>query len=134
MGTEYRVRVCERRFLNRPGFHRGAYVLAEVQDTSDWGPHPRGKDGWENPEPVAELEIKDCSRSITLEFDWDSAAGRRNSLHKVDTLIRALERFREGLVEEQRLYVARERTIGQLERKGGARRPSVPGPHGASRP
>ena len=38
MGIPYRARVNERWFLNLPGFHAGAYVVAYVEDTSDCGP------------------------------------------------------------------------------------------------
>ena len=33
MGIPYRARVNERWFLNLPGFHGGAYVVAYVEDT-----------------------------------------------------------------------------------------------------
>jgi len=33
-----RVRVNERWFLNLPGFRGGAYVMAFVEDTSEYGP------------------------------------------------------------------------------------------------
>ena len=35
MGIPYRARVNERWFLNLPGFHRGAYIVAYVEDTTD---------------------------------------------------------------------------------------------------
>src|SRR5262249_4322393 len=38
MGIPYRARVDERAFLNLPGFHGGAYVVAYVEDTSEGGP------------------------------------------------------------------------------------------------
>jgi hypothetical protein len=34
MGIPYRARVNERWFLNLPGFHGGAYVVAYAEDTS----------------------------------------------------------------------------------------------------
>lgn len=102
MSSTYRTRVCVRRFLNRPGFHAGAYVLAEVQDTSQWS--------WERDDsPHLKLEIADCTRRIDLDFDVDSAAELRNSLHKLDVLTAAIARFRAGLVEEAALYRKRER-------------------------
>jgi hypothetical protein len=39
MPIPYRARVDERRFLNLPGFHGGAYVVAYVEDTSDRHPY-----------------------------------------------------------------------------------------------
>ena len=38
MTIPYRARVNERWFLNLPGFHGGAYVMAFVEDTSECGP------------------------------------------------------------------------------------------------
>jgi hypothetical protein len=125
MPTQYRTRVCERRFLNRPGHHAGAYVRAELEDTSGWAPTHSEKSGWSNPEPNVVLEIKDCTRSIYLEFDWATADSRRNSVYKLDTLIDALARFRAGLVEEQRLYVARGRPEDPGEGAEGRRAPPL---------
>jgi hypothetical protein len=117
MVMPYRARVDERRFLNLPGFHDSAYVVAYVEDTSMRGleygqycdddcehcPH--------NFEPRMILEITDCSTRINLEFDVDSEAGRANSLHKLDTLIAALRVFREGIVAEFEPYDQREREL-----------------------
>ena len=107
MGLPYRARVNERWFLNLPGFHGGAYVVAYVEDTRERGLQHCG--GCEdescqrcpyNFEPRMILEIADCTDRITLEFDVDSEAGRANSLHKLDTLLAALRVFREGVVAE----------------------------------
>ena len=113
MSLPYRARVNERVFLNLPGFHGGAYVVAYVEDTSerclvrDHGceeeactrcPH--------NFEPRMILELADCSERIQLDFDVDSEAQRANSLHKIDTLLAALRVFRQGLVDEFEPYGA----------------------------
>jgi len=117
MGMPYRARVDERRFLNLPGFHGGAYVLAYVEDTSDC--EPRRKRYCEddcpncphNFEPRMILEIADCDRRIELEFDLDIERARLNSLHKLDTLIAALRVFRKGIVEEFEEYDRREQVL-----------------------
>jgi hypothetical protein len=117
MVLPYRARVDERRFLNLPGFHGTAYVVAYVEDTRERGleygvycdeecqhcPH--------NFEPRMILEITDCNDRINLEFDVDTEAGRANSLHKLDTLIAALRVFREGIVAEFEPYDQREREL-----------------------
>ena len=100
MPNPYKARVDVRRFLNLPGFHGSAYVVAYVEDTS-------GREG--NPHPRVILEIADCSERINLEFELDSELDVENSLHKVDVLLAALSEFRAGLVEEARLY--RERQV-----------------------
>jgi hypothetical protein len=117
MVMPYRARVDERRFLNLPGFHASAYVVAYVEDTSQRGLQYDAycDDGCEdcpyNFEPRMILEIADCSDRINLEFDVDSEAGRANSLHKLDTLIAALRVFREGVVAEFEPYDVREREL-----------------------
>jgi hypothetical protein len=113
----YRARVNERWFLNLPGFHGGAYVVAYVEDT-----HERDlmvnvncdEDCTRCPynfEPRMILEIADCNDSIRLDFDVDTEAGRANSLHKLDTLISALRVFRAGVVEEFEPYDRRQRKL-----------------------
>ncbi len=117
MGIPYRARVNERWFLNLPGFHGGAYVVAYVEDTSDCGPrHDPYCDGDcshcpANFEPRMIVEIADCNRRVNLEFDLDSDEARANSLHKLDTLIAALRVFRAGVEEEFGHYERREREL-----------------------
>src|SRR5438132_11542078 len=115
MGVPYRARVNERWFLNLPGFHGGAYVVAYVEDTSACAPRrdPYCDDGCsccpENFEPRLILEIADCYERVNLEFDVDGELARANSLHKLDTLISALRVFRSGVEAEFAGYERRER-------------------------
>lgn len=97
------VRVDERTFLNRPDLDGGAFVRVFVEDTSARRVRRR------IPEPRLRLWIGDCSNEIYLDFGVDSEARRENSLHKIDTLIGALHRFRGGLEAEAALYGKRER-------------------------
>ena len=130
MGIPYRARVDERWFLNLLGFHGGAYVVAYVEDTSESGLRRQRYCGDDCPccpgnyEPRTILEISDCSNNIRLEFDADSDAGRANSLHKLDTLVAALQVFRSGLVAEFEQYDRREREVRKLrkQRKRGSRK------------
>jgi len=121
MGIPYRARVNELAFLNLPGFHGGAYVLAYVEDTSERGlVRDNGCDGEEctrcphNFEPRMILELADCSDRIQLEFDVDSESGRANSLHKLDTLLAALRVFRQGIEDEFEPYDRRQRELEAL--------------------
>jgi hypothetical protein len=121
MGLPYRARVNERAFLNLPGFHGGAYVLAYIEDTNERGPiRDNGCDDETctrcpyNFEPRMILELADCTDRIRLEFDVDSEAGRANSLHKLDTLLAALRVFRQGLVDEFEPYDRRQRELDAL--------------------
>ena len=115
MTIPYRARVNERVFLNLPGFHGGAYVVAYVEDTSARSLLDCDVcDELENFEPRTILEIADCDNRIQLEFDVDSEARRANSLHKLDTLITALRVFRKGLEAEFAEYERREQELEEL--------------------
>ena len=120
MGLPYRARVSERWFLNLPGFHGGAYVVAYVEDTSKRDLERCDDDACDgcsyNFEPRMILELADCRDRINLEFDVDSEAGRANSLHKLDTLITALRIFRDGVVAEFEPYDRRQRELDELVR------------------
>jgi hypothetical protein len=97
-----RVRVDERLALNLPGYHGGAYVRVFVEDTS-------GRTRWRGtpPEPRVRLRIADCDNEIRLWFEVDSPGSRTNSLHKIDTLVGSLRRFRAALAAEADLYATR---------------------------
>ena len=98
------VRVDERTRLNLPGLYGDASVRVFVEDTS------RRRFRSTPPEPRLRLRIADCTNEIALEFEVTSAELRENSLHKIDTLLAALNRFREGLADEAALYAEREHT------------------------
>ena len=115
MGVPYRARVNERTLLNLPGFHSGAYVYGYVEDTSQ---RDLTRKTWceddcdccpQNFEPRMTLEIADCERCVSLAFDIDTIDGRSNSLHKLDTLLAALQVFRVALTEEFEPYDERQR-------------------------
>ena len=95
-------RVDERLRLNHRRFDGGAEVRVFVEDTSHAA---RGQ----VPSARLRLRISDCSNRINLEFAVESAEHRANSLHKIDTLLGALTRFRDGLIAEAALYAERER-------------------------
>jgi hypothetical protein len=98
------VRVDERTLLNHPEFDGGAFVRVFVEDTSARRVRRR------MPEPRLRLRIGDCDHEIFLDFGVESHARRENSLHKIDTLLGALHRFRDGLQAEADLHAERERT------------------------
>lgn len=98
----YRVRI--RKFLNRPGYHAGAYVLAEVEDSTK---HKKGKHG--GPYVHVDLTLADCSRVVSFDFDLSSAKQRANSLHKINVLVDSLTQFRDALRAEAELAAERSR-------------------------
>ena len=95
------ARVDERTLLNLPDFDGGAHVRVYVEDTSN-------RKRRRLPPPRLKLRITDCVNKVNLEFSVDSAEQRENSLHKIETLIVALERFRAGLAAEAELRATRE--------------------------
>ena len=106
----YRARVNTREFLNLPGWHGGAFIQAYVEDTSEREIDHEAYAA--NFEPRTILEIGDCTKSVTFEFDTDSPKGRINSLYKIDTLIEALSKMRAGIAAEYELF---DRRAAQIE-------------------
>src|SRR5689334_17249460 len=108
MPNPYQARADVRRFLNLPGFHGGAYVVAYVEDTSAREITNRDRygntRGYFNPEPRIILEIADCANRINLELEVHSRLHVTNSLNKIDTLVEALTELRAALLEERRLF------------------------------
>ena len=98
------ARVDERLILNRPKFDGGASVQVFVEDTSGRKRRVRRT----LPSPKLRLRLTDCAREVSLEFSVDSAELRDNALFKIETLLGALTRFREGLVAEAELRKRRE--------------------------
>jgi hypothetical protein len=122
MKQPYRHRVNQREFLNLPGFHEGAYVMAYVEDTSERErEHCEYGGNLYNPHPRMLLQIADCESHISLEFDISSPQRRMNSFHKIQTLIDALEAFKAGMAEESTLYKRRERELSSSTDPGARR-------------
>lgn len=93
-------RFYTRRFLNLPGCHGGAYILAEVEATGPDDPD------WSATEPF--IEITDCARRVRLDFPLYSAEERRNSLRKARILAGELTRFADALEVEAELTARRQ--------------------------
>jgi hypothetical protein len=97
-----RARVDEKTRLNRPGLYGDAYVRVLVESTAKRRRRSRRQ-------PKLVLRIADCMNVIALEFSLESEEYRENSLFKIDTLLAALHRFRDGLAAEVDLASTRER-------------------------
>jgi hypothetical protein len=111
------VRLDERLRLNYPDFDGGAYVRVFVEDTSGrklrWRRHP--------PVPRLRLRIADCTNEIALEFSVESAELRENSLHKIEMLIGALQRFHEAYAAEADLYAQRSTSTSMIRKEDPCR-------------
>jgi hypothetical protein len=106
-----------RSLLNGAGIQSTAAIVAEVEDTSTWheGKNGKGDDlttAWQA-RPDYTLSISDCYRTITIEMDMDTPAEWRNSIRKLNVMIDALTRMRDGVVEERARYVQRARGLSK---------------------
>jgi hypothetical protein len=106
-----------RALLNGPGHGTTAAIVAEIEDTSTW---LKGKDGQGDdysdrwiPMPACTLQIANCDRSIAFEFEWETDADRANNVHKIDTMIDALQALKAGVILESERYVQRKTNAGQ---------------------
>lgn len=95
MENKDKVIFNKREFLNLPGHHSMANIVASIVKYRDGGDPEKGE-RWID----IQLGIADCSRTITLSIDHESKEDRENALHKVDTLISTLSEFREALEKE----------------------------------
>ena len=95
------ARVDEYTRLNRPGLYGDAFVRFFVEDST-------ARRRRRNRDPQFALQIADCMNTINLEFSLETTQLRENSLFKVDTLVGALLRFRDGLAAEAALAERRE--------------------------
>jgi hypothetical protein len=82
-----RPRLYIRRFLNKPGFHAGAYILISVSSV----------DSLEGGCVGVTFTLTDCYDDVSLDFDMDTPANRANSLHKARLLREALAELTETL-------------------------------------
>ena len=94
------ARLDEHARLNRPGLYGDAFVRVFVEDSTA---RRRRR------APRFVLEIADCVETINLEFSVETPQLRENSLFKIDTLLGALGRFRDGLAAEAALAAQRQR-------------------------
>ncbi|MFN2531693.1 MAG: hypothetical protein ABR555_10375 [Pyrinomonadaceae bacterium] len=85
-----------------------SYVFAEVESSCN-GEYDGGN---------YMLTIADCRRATRLEFFLGNATARRQSLAKIDLLLRVLNEFRVALVKEAQL-------IASFEKKQFQRRPKL---------
>lgn len=94
-------RYYRREFLNKQGHQAGAYVFAEVSDTT-----------LEGASDYADIEFRvaDCYRAITLDFGLYDESERENSLYKLDVLIETLLGFRAAWIIEASIQKRRERS------------------------
>lgn len=79
-----------RAFLNRRGFHAGAYVHADIEVSDGYG-----SDGVKRVD--AFMTVADCGRAAQLDFSAGDRAFARNALFKARLLKKVLDAFVEAL-------------------------------------
>lgn len=93
-------RFYRRRFLNRRGFHAGAYVIADYKvDAHSYS------DGPVEHSVEAVMTIADCGRIVRLDFSADTEAQVSNALFKARLLREVVNDFTaavEDTIEEWR--------------------------------
>src|SRR5947209_6293555 len=90
---ERRLRCNVRKFLNRPGHHGNASVIAYVE-------RGRNDKRW----PWTFFQVSDCDSSIILDFSGYAKEDRENNICKIDALYDAVGKFRTALhAENERL-------------------------------
>jgi hypothetical protein len=103
----------KRVFLNPVSSGTTSFLFAEVESSRDgeykWGHYM--------------LTIADCRRWIQLEFFLGTLRSRRESLRKIDLLIKRLEEFRTALQREAGLmqqYEAKQKSKPRQSKKEGS--------------
>jgi len=93
-----------------------SHVLAEVESSCNG----------ENDGGHYMLTLADCHRSVQFEFFLGNAMFRRQSLAKIDLLLKVLNGFREALIKEAKL-------IADYERRSRQRRLAKRDPNSAKK-
>jgi hypothetical protein len=77
------VLVDERRFLNLPGYHSGAYICASLRTD---GKYYSGL-----------FQLANCDRSLQIALDLYNVNDVDNTIHKLDQIIQATTALKKGI-------------------------------------
>ena len=89
--TKYHVRA--RKFLNRDPEYP-AFIIGVVEDTTNI-PDADENQSWTNGD--VELELGDCYRRVSFDFQMHDKRARRNSLHKINQLAEVINQVRDAI-------------------------------------
>jgi hypothetical protein len=87
-----------RTFLNKKGSHELAALLAEVKFLKR---DPYTNELLKEEIPFGTLVITDCTRSIRILLDIGTKQERRNSIYKLDQILKNIADLREFITELQ---------------------------------
>jgi len=91
--TRYHVR--RREFLNEDP-ELPAFIIAVVEDTRDVPDDP--EDHWKWGTVV--LDLADCSRRVSFDFDLNDSSARANSLRKINLIAEVVNEVRDAIAVE----------------------------------
>ena len=90
--TKYHVR--KRLFLNRDE-EFPAFIIGIVEDTREI---PNDEDDWKW--GAIELQLSDCSRRVSFDFDMGTKESRANSLSKINRIAEVVNAMRDAIQME----------------------------------
>lgn len=102
--TRYHVRA--RKFLNRDPEYP-AFIIGVVEDTTRI-PDDDAEQSWTSGD--IELELGDCYRRVSFDFQMYDRRARANSLHKINRLAEVINLMRDAIEVEVKSRDARPRT------------------------
>ena len=90
-----RYHVRRREFLNEDT-ELPAFIIAVVEDTRDLPDDP--EDHWKWGTVV--LDLADCSRRVSFDFDLNDSSARANSLRKINLIAEVVNEVRDAIAVE----------------------------------
>ena len=90
-----RYHVRRREFLNDDP-ELPAFIIGVVEDTRNFPDDP--EDHWKWGKVV--LDLADCSRRVSFDFDLNDASTRENSLRKINLIAEAVNEVRDAIALE----------------------------------
>ena len=90
-----RYHVRRREFLNED-LEMPALIIGVVEDSRDLPDEP--EDGWKW--TTVMLDLADCSRRVSFDFDMHDATSRANSLRKINLIAEVVNAVRDAIETE----------------------------------
>lgn len=107
--AKYHVRT--RRFLNRDQEYP-AYIIGIVEDTSDIPDDDQAQSwNWGG----VQLDLGDCYRRVSFDFQMNTPEGRADSLYKINSIAKVVNAVREAIEREVHSRNARPQPQGKPE-------------------
>jgi hypothetical protein len=85
--------------LNRPGFNTVAAISWAIEIAEN------GHSYYDS------INISDCSKVISLDFNFENEFEYNNSIHKIDTLMTQLKAFKRALIAARKVKIKVDKEI-----------------------